>query len=203
MGSGNYLLRLDGVSFGYRKSVPIIENLSWTVNEGEFWFLKGPNASGKSTLLKLITGVLKPLSGKILCSSKWDNRTVLLDVVGFIPSVTVMNQMKAYAKLFNGNPVLALKQMHIPPEFWNKKFSELSAGMRQRTRLSILFLKSNPDVIVIDEPFKDLDQEGIALFIDHLKSWHAQGKTIIMCAQAEEGIGNIFDIKLLQFPIRN
>ena len=203
MGSGNYLLRLENVSFGYRKSSPIIENLSWTVNEGEFWFLEGPNASGKSTLLKLITGVLKPTTGKILCSPKWDNRAVLLDVVGFIPSVTVMSQMEAYAKLFNGDPVQALKQMQVPSEFWNKKFSELSAGMRQRARLSILFLKPNPDVVVVDEPFKDLDQEGIALFTDHLKSWHASGKTIIMCAQAEEGISNIFEVKLLQFPIRN
>ncbi|NPA33520.1 MAG: ATP-binding cassette domain-containing protein [Chlorobi bacterium] len=203
MASGNFLLRLEEVSFGYKRSKPVIKNLSWTVRQGDLWLLKGPNASGKSTLLKLITGVLKPNSGKIHCSEQWENRAVLLDVTGFIPSVTVMTQMVAYAKMFNGDAEHSLQQMNIPQEFWYKKFSELSAGMRQRARLSILFLKRNPEVIIIDEPFKDLDKDGISLFIDHMKKWYNDGKTIIMCAQAEEGIGEIFDIKVPQFPIGN
>ncbi len=203
MASGDFLLRLEEVSFGYQRSKPVIKNLSWTVRQGDFWLLKGHNASGKSTLLKLITGVLKPNSGKIHCSEHWENRAVLLDVTGFIPSVTVMTQMLGYAKMFNGNAERSLQQMDIPQEFWHKKFSELSAGMRQRARLSILFLKQNPDAIIIDEPFKDLDKDGVSLFIDHMMKWQNKGKTIIMCAQAKEGIDEIFDIKVLQFPIGN
>ncbi len=203
MASENFLLRLENVSFGYQQSKPVIKNLTWTVKEGEFWLLKGRNASGKSTLLKLITDVLKLNNGKIYCSEKWNNRAVLLDVTGFIPSVSMMIQMIAYAKMFNGDAEYSLQQMGIPKEFWHKKFSELSAGMRQRARLSILLLKRNPEVIIIDEPFKDLDKDGIALFIEHMKKWQDQGKTIIMCAQAEEGIDKIFNIKVLQFPIGN
>ena len=64
------MIKLENVSFSYFKNEPILKNINLEINDGECVVLLGPNGVGKSTLIKLILGELKPKSGSIYYDSK-------------------------------------------------------------------------------------------------------------------------------------
>ncbi|MCS7284780.1 MAG: ATP-binding cassette domain-containing protein, partial [Hydrogenobacter thermophilus] len=78
-------LKVKNLSFRYRRDEPLIDDLSFSVLEGEFFGILGPNGSGKTTLLRLILGFLKPLSGSIELFGE-DVRTFKRwNKVGYVP----------------------------------------------------------------------------------------------------------------------
>lgn len=175
---------------GAQKEFTAIENINFTVNEGEFVTLVGPSGCGKSTLLDLITGLTHPTSGKILIDGK--------EITG--PGLDRGIVFQQYAlfpwKTARGNIEYGLAAKGIPKSQWKEKVAyyldlvglkdfadryphELSGGMKQRVAIA-RSLAFNPDVLLMDEPFAALDaQTRETLQTELLRIWQKTKKTII------------------------
>lgn len=161
-------LTLDAVSFAYG-ALPILEDIRFTVEEGEFLCLLGPSGSGKSTLLRLLAGLESPQRGAIRW---WDqaltgpgiDRGVVFQDYSLFPWLSVTDNVAlATAK---ANPGLTpSRRQAIAREYLaqvglaeaaDKYPLELSGGMRQRGAIARVLALNSP-VLLMDEPFGALD----------------------------------------------
>ncbi|ADO44458.1 ABC transporter related protein [Hydrogenobacter thermophilus TK-6] len=155
-------LKVKNLSFRYRRDEPLIDDLSFSVLEGEFFGILGPNGSGKTTLLRLILGFLKPLSGSIELFGE-DVRTFKRwNKVGYVPqrfhvekafTGTVGELFRALAPKEKVGWIIAY--LHLE-DLLKKQFTKLSGGQQQKVLLA-LALTTNPDMILLDEPLTGLD----------------------------------------------
>ena len=172
--SGMLVSKADNVSFAYDEQ-PIIRDLSTTVFRGDRIGLIGPNGVGKTTLLKVLLGELKPQSGNVR--------------VGTNTSVAYFDQLRAQLDeeksvrenigdgsdfvLINGqrkHVVGYLQDFLFSPERVQTRVSFLSGGERNRLLLARLFTKP-ANVLVLDEPTNDLDAETLELLEELLANF--------------------------------
>ncbi|MEP7286753.1 MAG: ABC transporter ATP-binding protein [Chloroflexota bacterium] len=154
-----------------------VDNLSFTIGQGEFVTMIGPSGSGKSTVFNLITGLLKPDQGEILLDGDLINgRTGL---VGYMPQRDLLLPWRTVLDNVLLGPEIARKPLAAPrararellPIFGLDTFADvypatLSGGMRQRAALLRTFLAER-NVLLLDEPFGALD----ALTRRDLQAW--------------------------------
>ena len=164
------ILTLDNVCMTYytkKSQTEAIKNLSFDVRQGEFISVLGPSGCGKTTLLSLISGTLKPTSGRILLNGNEITKTST--DIGYMLQRDHLFEWRTIYK----NITLGLEiQKKLTPEnvehcerlieeyglkdFKNHYPMQLSGGMRQRVAL-IRTLALNPQVLLLDEPFSALD----------------------------------------------
>ncbi len=167
MDHGNVLLRFSNVSYGYDEENLLLEEASFSVRENAKITVMGQNGAGKSTIFKLISGLVKPLEGQIHIKQGATIATALQ----VIPRERLSETVKEYFQHAFGEEtiydldrrikdVLAIVNVVAPLE---KKLSEFSGGQQARLLLAYALIQ-NPDILLLDEPTNNLDQEGI----DHL-----------------------------------
>ncbi|AOV07053.1 ABC transporter ATP-binding protein [Sporosarcina ureilytica] len=161
------MLAFNNVSFGYDEKSKILDNLSFSVQPGEFISIVGVSGSGKSTIFRLVTGLDRPLTGDItLEGNKNGDR---LGKVAYMPQQDLLLPWRtilenAYLPLeINGvDKQIAYQQIRpLLKEFGlegteDKYPSELSGGMKQRVAFLRAVLSGNP-LLLLDEPFSALD----------------------------------------------
>ena len=166
------LLELSGINYSYHEltgETIALENISFTVNSGEFVAIVGPSGCGKSTLLSMIAGLITPESGRIslngapLTASRtrigymlqrdhlFEWRSVLSNV---LLGLEIQNRMDETTK----NHALEMLKTYGLEEFLDARPSQLSGGMRQRAAL-IRTLVLEPELLLLDEPFSALDYQ--------------------------------------------
>jgi NitT/TauT family transport system ATP-binding protein len=167
-----------------------LENIQLQVNRGEFLCVVGPSGCGKSTLLHLIAGLQKPTSGHVrmdgvLVDSPGTDRILIFQELGLFPWLTVAQNVEFGMKM-KGIPKSErrekiqhyLRLVHLL-QFKDSYTHQLSGGMRQRVALARA-LATEPDVLLMDEPFAALDAQTRDLLHDELERiWSETGKTII------------------------
>lgn len=182
------ILELENVSFSYHNT-PVLSNISFEVNSGEFIGVIGPNGGGKTTLLKLILGFLKPTQGKILLAKnlheiayvpqamKYDREfpisvleVVLSGLLSHLPWYGSFHQKERKAARH------ALEQVGME-QFCNHPFGELSGGQAQRVLIARA-LVAKPHLLLLDEPTASVDSQAEADIYAILKKLH--GKMTIM-----------------------
>ena len=185
---------LDNISLSYKTNAKgqlvALENISLQVQPGEFLCIVGPSGCGKSTLLHLIAGLHQQTSGSVLIDGKAVNgpgtdRILIFQELGLFPWLTVGQnvefgmKMKTMSKAERDNRVQHyLKLVHLS-KFRNSYTHQLSGGMRQRVALARA-LATEPDVLLMDEPFAALDAQTRDLLHDELERiWAETGRTII------------------------
>lgn len=188
------ILKLENVSLTYQSEIAetqAIKNLNFTVNKGEFISIIGPSGCGKTTVLSMISGLLKPTTGKILLNGEeidkpHKNIGYMLQRDELFPWRTI--EKNAYLPLeIKGlkddkykNFVISLLEKYGLKDFKKAYPSEISGGMRQRVAL-IRTLASNPDLLLLDEPFSALDyQTRLAVCDDVYKIITNEKKTAIL-----------------------
>ena len=175
-GNGGRLLALDGIEL--------------KVRAGEFLCIVGPSGCGKSTLLHIITGLHRPTSGSVvvddqLVAGPSTNRILIFQELGLFPWLTVSQNVEFGLKMA-GTPRSVrkektahyLRMVHLS-QFGDSYIHQLSGGMRQRVALARA-LATEPDVLLMDEPFAALDAQTRDLLHDELERiWAETGRTII------------------------
>ncbi len=190
----NVVIDIRDVSFNYG-DVPVLENISLQINEGEFIGIIGPNASGKSTLLKLILGLLKPDAGSIdVLHSEVKNLTGL---IGYVPQhitfsrdfpitvreavlmghVTNESRFFSYTNEEKDAAERAMTRFELG-HLVDRQVGSLSGGQLQRVLIARA-LVCQPEVLILDEPTANIDIKSEEDIFALLKNY-AEHMTIIV-----------------------
>lgn len=184
----NNVIEIKGLSKKYyskKSELVAIDNLSLTVNKGEYLAIVGPSGCGKSTLLNIIGGIDNKSSGEIIVS---DGIRIgyMLQEDSLFPWLTILDNCLLGLKIkgeLNKENILYVKNLlntYGLGGFLDSYPNNLSGGMRQRVAL-IRTLALKPDILLLDEPFSALDyQTRLAVSDDVFKIIKDTGKTVIM-----------------------
>jgi NitT/TauT family transport system ATP-binding protein len=167
-----------------------LDHINLQVKAGEFLCIVGPSGCGKSTLLHLIAGLHQQTSGEVLIDGKrvqgpGTDRILIFQELGLFPWLTVGQnvefgmKMKGLSKAEREEKTrYYLRLVHLS-QFKDSYTRQLSGGMRQRVALARA-LATEPDVLLMDEPFAALDAQTRDLLHDELERiWFETGRTII------------------------
>ena len=185
-------LEIKNLTKIYNRKI-VLNDISFTVKDGEFLSILGPSGCGKTTLLKILIGIENPTSGKIIkegnditnIDSSKRGMGMVFQNYALFPNMTVLENVM-YAlnlKLKNKNKAKeeSLKMLKIVnmEEHLNKYPHELSGGQQQRVAIART-LSLNPDIILFDEPMSALDADNRLGLRKELKEIQKKFKTTMI-----------------------
>jgi energy-coupling factor transport system ATP-binding protein len=186
--SGEEILALRKVTFAYPGGPPVLQDFSLSFREGELTALLGPNGSGKTTVLKLLRGLLKPQAGELWSAPR--DRPLRVGFVFQNPDYQLFAE-EVWEEVAFGPRQLglappeveervrtALSRVHLLERAGDDPFS-LTKGQRQRLAVAGV-LALAPQVIILDEPTTGLDHREQQDLLDLVQELHGAGHTIIM-----------------------
>ena len=182
------MIELRDVSFAYENSPPVLDGVNWSIDPGARIVLRGESGLGKTTLLYLLAGLLRPQQGTITGLPE-DGASVVFQEDRLLGHLTILDNLRLVAP---AQPIAALKELlarvglageenHLP--------EQLSGGMRRRVAIlrSLVFPRS---LYLMDEPFQGLDPDTHQVMADCVGNL-TQGSTVIVISHHPE------DAKLL------
>jgi NitT/TauT family transport system ATP-binding protein len=187
-------IRAEGLSYTYLTRAGetlALKNLDLTICEGEFCSIVGPSGCGKSTLLALISGLLRPTEGSVTLDGAHVNGTdarvgILLQKDHLFEWRTVLQNAELGLEILGKSTADSRRRAHKLLEsygldgFEHSYPYQLSGGMRQRVAL-VRTLATDPDVLLLDEPFSALDyQTKLILERDVHRIIRSQNKTALL-----------------------
>jgi ATP-binding cassette subfamily F protein 1 len=184
-------ITLSNVSFSYVPDVPILSNVSISLDMDMKMVLVGPNGSGKSTLIKLMTGELKPTSGEVRINPQFRIGYYNQHFENFLPldstPIKYLNSIIPKELIKEGVPLEQmvrnyLGQVHLEASAHNKLISELSGGQKARVAI-IRLIFGLPNCLILDEPTNHLDIETVESLITGLVNF--QGGIIVITHEPE------------------
>ena len=192
------MLKLENVRKTYG-SLVAVDNLSFSVKNGEIFGLLGENGAGKTTTFRMIMGLLEPDKGKItLDGKKIDYKAT--DKIGFVTEerslltkLTVKEMIEYYGVLKGMDESNIDKKLDYwlekfeITEYKNKKIKELSKGNQQKIQF-ISAVINDPKLLILDEPFTGLDPINVNLLKDAVKELQKKGCSIIFSSHQMEYI---------------
>lgn len=198
------MLELKNVSKSYR-SIPAVENVSFTLREGEVLGYLGPNGSGKSTTVKMIIGLIQPTRGKVL----FQGRDIHEDIatfraqLGYVPEeaqvythlsgleyLQLIGRLRGMQERVIEEKARALLALLSLEAAQYSALTDYSKGMKQRVLIAASLLH-DPKLIVFDEPLSGLDAVSARLFKDLLTVLAAEGKAILYISHVLEVVEKV------------
>lgn len=180
------ILRFDNVTHIYhtaRGEVIAAKNLTFSVDEGEFVAIIGPSGCGKTTLLSLAAGLLKPSAGTIERQGSYGymlQKDELFSWRTIEKNIFLPLEIRKQNTPENRDRAIGLAKKYGLEDFLKSYPSQLSGGMRQRAAL-IRTLATDPDVLLLDEPFSALDyQTRLNVCEDVANIIRSEGKTALL-----------------------
>ncbi|MGL5558235.1 MAG: ABC transporter ATP-binding protein [Paraclostridium dentum] len=163
--------------------IQVLNDINFSLNEGEILTLLGPSGSGKSTILNILTELLKPTSGKVNITGNIGymfQKDHLLEWRTIMDNILIGLEIQKKKTPEAISRIERLLKTYGLWDFRNMYPKELSGGMRQRVAL-IRTLAVNPDILLLDEPFSALDyQTRILVSDDVYKIIRNEGKSAIL-----------------------
>lgn len=200
-------IELDNVSFSYDHT-PVIENLTFTVRKGEYLGIIGPNGGGKTTLIKVILGLLHPTEGTIKLFGKERHHFTEKYRIGYVPQRVTQTDKDFPATVFEVVRTGRIARLGFFEKFTKKDtdavehameisgiaryrdtlIGNLSGGERQRVFIARA-LASEPEVLILDEPTVGVDIGAQRTFYDFLASLNRdQNLTIIFISHDVDAV---------------
>jgi len=186
---------VDGLTkiYGRFIKIPALVDVSFEVSDGDSFALLGPNASGKTTLLKVLMGLTRPNSGKasIMGFDAVKEGFKTRRHVGFVPETisipwASLNHLLVYMGELSGLKKSEAKKKTKELLSWvglwerrNQQAHQLSAGLRQRLLISCALIH-DPEVLLLDEPTANLDPIMRGSLLNELQDLHKEGKTLLV-----------------------
>jgi len=202
------LIRVEEVSFQY-DSISVLEEVSFSIAQGDFVAILGPNGSGKTTLVKLILGLFRPTRGRVLLMGKSIEEFNAWSKIGYVPQKAThidpffpASAREVVAMAFaSGRPMagggkkeedeavaLALERVGMAA-FRNRPIGSLSGGQQQRVIIARAIVNA-PELLFLDEPTAGVDAATQGLFYEMLHRLNEDQRITIILVTHDIGIVN-------------
>lgn len=175
----------------------ILHDINLHIEGGKVYGLRGKNGCGKTMLMRVMSGLIKPTTGTVIINDKelWKDMTfpdsigVLIENPSFIDGYTGYKNLKMLADIKGviGEKEVkeALLKVGLDPED-KRKYRKYSLGMKQKLGIACAFME-HPDIVIMDEPINAIDEKGVELVRNIMNELRKEGKIIIIaCHDAEE-----------------
>jgi len=193
------VIELIEVNKNYGKAT-VLKDITFHLEEGKTLGILGPNAAGKTTLLKIVATILKPSSGRITIMGidALKNPSKVRKLISYVPEYpSLFEELTAEENILHFSKVSraqndfeeVVEMLGIPLK---KPVRILSKGMKQRVSLAISLLK-NPKVLLLDEPTSGLDRESSEIIWQVLEKLKKNGVTMMISSHSEEDILKMCD----------
>ncbi len=193
------ILECKNLVKSYKKNHPVLENLNLTIPSGKIVGLLGPNGCGKSTLIKLVSGLLQADSGEILVDGKSLSEKTNA-IISYLPERTYFNSWMRVSELINYfeefyddfDPIRALalmKDLGINP---NSKLKSLSKGTKEKVQL-ILVMSRQAKLYLLDEPIAGVDPAAREYILSTIVSNYNPDASIIITTHLITDVEQVLD----------
>lgn len=197
-----YILQIKNLHKKYN-NFEAIKGIDLYINRGEIYGLLGPNGAGKSTLIKIICGIEKITSGKIIFEEKEFDINKYKKNIGLLPQdIAIYNEFTAkenvsfFCSLYGYKGRELKKKVNKSLEFVgllnmeNKKAGEFSGGMKRRLNMACSIAHS-PKLIIMDEPTVGIDPQSRNHILESVKKLNEEGTTIIYTSHYMEEVEEV------------
>lgn len=191
--------------FWMRDQAKAVDKLDLVVREKEIFGLLGPNGSGKSTTIKLILGLLKPTSGRVMVFDKPTTHVATKSRIGYLPEESYLypflnarETLDYYGKLFRLDSktrklrIDELLEMVGLEHAQFRPVREYSKGMQRRIGIAQALI-NDPDLLILDEPTTGLDPIGTRQVKDLILELGRRGKSIILSSHLLTDVEDVVD----------
>lgn len=179
------------------KNNPVIKDISMELQSGAVYGFKGINGSGKTMLMRLISGLIRPTHGEISMNGKILGKDisfpnsigVFLENPAFLDAYSGFNNLKLLASIKSAaadeDIRNTLLRVGLDPDS-NKKYKKYSLGMKQRLGIAAAIMEK-PEIVILDEPTNSLDEDGVDLVKHIVRNEKERGALVIVSCH-DEGI---------------
>jgi len=197
------MIKLTDVTKRYDNTT-VVHPLNLQINQGEIVGIIGHNGAGKSTTMKMISGLVEPTSGevRVMGQDMWKQNLKVKQRIGYLPeesplyeTMTARQYLLFFSELYQMPRAKALSRidgllesLDLPQK--DKLTGEFSKGMKRKTAIARTLLH-DPDLLILDEPNSGLDPLTSFFIINYLKTLRREGKTILLSAH------NLFHVETI------
>lgn len=185
------------------KGMTVLDNINMTLEKGSLSLIVGGNGSGKTMLLRALSGLIFPTSGEILIDGKKliFNEKFPVDIGVCIEQNGMQSNISGFEnlaylaninKIIDKEEILRYMKLFDIYKYKDMKFKKYSLGMKKKLAL-IQAVMENQDLMIFDEPLNGLDEKSIDMFVKLLEEEKAKGKTIIIATHKQNIFENILD----------
>ena len=177
--------------FGYKKA---LNRVNLSVKKGEFLVLFGPNGAGKTTLIRVLSSLMRPTSGEALVGgydarSEGEDVRRIIGVISHNPflydTLSAFENLKFYGRMYDvknlKERIEEVLQLVGLRDRMHDRVHTFSRGMQQRLSVARAIMHE-PAILLLDEPFVGLDQNGMETLKEILEGFRERGKTTIMAS---------------------
>lgn len=185
------------------KGKTVLEDVNMQLQEGRIYGIVGDNGSGKTVLLKLICGFMKPDSGTVTVNGKVigkdadfpENTGIIIEAPGFLPNYSGMKNLEYLAsirgKIGKEQIEAAMKTVGLDPSS-KLRVGKYSLGMKQRLGIAQAIMEDQ-QLLILDEPMNALDKDAVEEMRRLFLRFKASGKTMLIVSHNEGDISTLCD----------
>ena len=185
------------------KHATVLKDICLEMKGGTVYGLQGKNGSGKTMLMRAISGLIRPTSGRIVINGEQLHKNIsiprsiglLLENPSLLPEYDASQNLKLLAKMQGGVPEEEIRQLIRDvglEDAGHKKVEKYSLGMKQRLGIAAAILGS-PDIILLDEPINAIDGEGVEEIRSLILSLKNEKRIIIVACHDKEEMNLLAD----------
>lgn len=196
------IIEIDNISKEFSGDI-VLHPVSISFKKGKIYGIIGRNGSGKTVLLKIISGFLRPTTGTVTIhgislgkKNEFPKNTgILIEKPGFLPYKSGFQNLKYLSqiqKLINDQEIYKVLEQTGLTSAAKKLVGKYSMGMKQRLGIAQAIME-NPEILILDEPMNGLDDQGASQMRKLFLQLRNEGKTILLASHMQEDIHELCD----------